>query len=72
MKNITLIYTFFHFSMNSGPQAWSFSVMFLFVLVSGEIFAYILTCENVGFFPRPGSKPNAQIFLVFYLKKILG
>ena len=40
--------------------------------MSGEIFAYVFTCENVVFLPpRPENKLNGQIVLVFYLQKFL-
>ena len=44
----------------------------MFALVSGEIFAYVFTCENVILFsPRPENKLNGQIILVFCLKQFL-
>lgn len=39
--------------------------------MSGEIFAYVFTCENVISAPKPENKLNGQIVLVFYLKKFL-
>lgn len=56
--------------MKSGG-AGSFSVILLFALVSGERFAYIVTCENVIFFPYAGKQTKLSNILAFLPQKFL-